>query len=64
MVNNPPANAGDIKYAGSIPGWGRSAGEGNPLQYSWLGNPKDRRVYVLLYTKWPNCFSKWILCYF
>ena len=23
FVNNPPANAGDIRYAGSIPGWGR-----------------------------------------
>ena len=37
---NPPANAGD---AGSIPGLGRSPGEGNgnPLQYSCLGNPMD-----------------------
>ena len=36
MVKNPPANAGD---AGSIPGLGRSPGEGNgnPLQYSCLG---------------------------
>ena len=40
-VKNPPANAGDV---GSIPGSGRSPGEGNgnPLQYSCLGNPKDR----------------------
>ena len=38
MVKNPPANTGDI---GSIPGSGRSLGEenGNPLQYSYLGNP-------------------------
>ena len=38
MVKNPPANAGDV---GSIPGLGRSPGEdnGNPLQYSCLGNP-------------------------
>ena len=37
-VNNPPANAGDV---GSIPELGRSPGEGNgnPLQYSCLGNP-------------------------
>ena len=36
-----PANAGD---EGSIPGWGRSPGEGNdnPLQYSCLENPMDR----------------------
>ena len=34
-------NAGD---PGSIPGWGRSSGEGNgiPLQYSCLENPMDR----------------------
>ena len=37
MVKNPPANEGDL---GSIPGSGRSPGEGNgnPLQYSCLGN--------------------------
>ena len=41
MVKNPPANAGD---EGSIPGSGRSPGEGNenPLQYSCLGNLMDR----------------------
>ena len=41
MVKNLPANAGD---AGSIPGSGRSLreGNGNPLQYSGLGNPMDR----------------------
>ena len=40
MVKNPPANAGDIRDAGSIPGSGRSPGEGNgnPLQYSCLEN--------------------------
>ena len=40
MVKNPPANAGDL---GSIPGSGRSLGEGNgtPLQYSCLENPMD-----------------------
>ena len=41
MVKNAPASAGD---ASSIPGVGRSpgGGHGNPLQYSYLGNPKDR----------------------
>ena len=41
VVKNPPANAGDT---GSIPGSGRSPGEGNgnPLQYSCLENPMDR----------------------
>ena len=38
MVKNPPANAGDIEDAGSIPVSGRSSGEGlgNPLQYSFF----------------------------
>ena len=44
VVKNLPANAGNIKDMGSIPGWGRSPGEehGNPLQYSCLENPMDR----------------------
>ena len=44
MVKNPPANAGDL---GSLPGLGRSPGEGNgnPLQYSCLENPKDRGAW-------------------
>ena len=43
MVKNPPANAGDIRNASSIPGSGRSpgGGSGNPLQYSCLENPMD-----------------------
>ena len=44
MVKNPPANAEDV---GLIPGSGRSpeVGNGNPLQYSFLGNPRDRGVW-------------------
>ena len=44
MVKNSPANAGD---AGSIPGSGRSPGEGNdnPLQYSCLENSMDRGAW-------------------
>ena len=44
VVMNLPANAGDV---GSIPGSGRSPGEGdgNPLQYSCLGNLKDRGAW-------------------
>ena len=40
-IKNPPANAEDL---GLIPRLGRSPGEGNgnPLQYSGLGNPMDR----------------------
>ena len=41
VVKNPPATAGDMRDAGSVPGMGRSPGEGhgNPLQHSFLGNP-------------------------
>ena len=43
VVKNPPANAGDIGDAGSIPGSGKfpREGNGNPLQYSCLENPID-----------------------
>ena len=39
--NHPPANTGDIRDGGSIPGSGRSSGggHGNPPQYSCLENP-------------------------
>ena len=45
MVKNPPANAGDIRDACSIPYSGRSPGGGheNPLQYSCLENPHEQR---------------------
>ena len=44
MVKNLPANAGDVREPGSIPGSGRSPGGGhdNSLQYSCLENPMDR----------------------
>ena len=44
VIKNLPANAGDIRDTGSIPGSGRSpgGGHGNPLQYSCLENPMDR----------------------
>ena len=47
VVKNPPANAGDIRDTGSIPGWGRSpgGGHGNPLQYSCLKNPMGRGAW-------------------
>ena len=47
MVKNPPANAGDSRNMGSIPGSGRSpgAGNGNPLQCSCLENPMDRGAW-------------------
>ena len=47
VVKNPPANAGDIKDAGLIPGLARfpGGGHGNPLQWSYLGNPMDRGTW-------------------
>ena len=47
VIKNLPANAGDIRDVGSIPGLGRSSGEGNgkSLQYSCLENPIDRGAW-------------------
>ena len=47
VVKNPPANAGDSREAGSIPGLGRSPGGGcsNLLQYSCLENSMDRGAW-------------------
>ena len=47
MVKNPPANAEDLRDASSVPGSGRSSGEGhgNPPQYSCLENPMDRGAW-------------------
>ena len=44
VVKNVPASAGDVRDTGSIPGSGRSPGEGNgsPIQCSCLENPMDR----------------------
>ena len=45
VIKNPPANWGDVRVAGLIPGLGRSpwGGHGNPLQYSCLENPHGQR---------------------
>ena len=47
VVKNPPANAGDARNAGLIPGLGKApgGGHGNPLQFSCLGNPMDRGAW-------------------
>ena len=49
MVNNPPANTGDIRDVGLIPRSGKSpgGGHGNPLQYSCLENPMGRGAWGL-----------------
>ena len=47
MVKNLPANVGDVRDAGSIPGWERSpgGGHGNALQYSCLETLMDRGAW-------------------
>ena len=47
VVKDPHANVGDIRDVGSIPGLGRSPGEGNgnPPQYSCLKNPMERGAW-------------------
>ena len=47
VVRNPPANAGDTRDAGSIPGswWSPGGGSGNLLQYSCLENSRDKGVW-------------------
>ena len=52
---NPPANSGNIRDTGSIPGLGRSlgGGHGNPLQYSWLQTSMGRGAWWA--TVWGGC---------
>ena len=47
MIKNLPADAGDPRDVGSVPGLGRSLGErnSNPIQYSGLENSMDRGVW-------------------
>ena len=47
VVKDPPANVGDERDVGSIPGSGRSpgVGNGNSLQYSCLENSMDREAW-------------------
>ena len=58
MVKNPPANAGDVRDAGAIPGSGKSDGEGNGnlLQYSCLENPRGQKSLVG-YSPWGRTES-------
>ena len=47
VAKNPPASAGDARDSALTPGSGRSlgVGNGNPLQYSWLGNSMERGAW-------------------
>ena len=55
MVKNLPPNAGDARNMSLISGSRRSPGErnGNPIQYSFLGNPMDRGAW-LGYSPWSG----------
>ena len=55
VVNNPPANAGNTRDAGSIPRLGRTpgGGHGNPLQCSCLENPHGQRS-LAGYSPWTR----------
>ena len=64
MVKNPLTSAGDRRDGGSVPGLGRSRGEGNgnPLQYSRLENPMDKGAWwatVHSITKSGTQLSMW-----
>ena len=54
MVNNQPANTGDIRDVGLIPGWGkiRWRWKWQPAQYCCLENPLDRGRSVVSYGPW------------
>ena len=57
MIKNPPANAGDLRDMGSIPGSGRSPGEGhrNPLQNSGSYSPYGRKELDMTEVAWHAC---------
>ena len=52
MIKNPPADEGDARDVGFIPGSGRSpgAGNGNPLQYSCWDKPMDKGAWQTVVT--------------
>ena len=57
VVKNLPTNVGDVRDVSSIPGLGRSSegGHGNPLQYTCLENPMNRRAWrVTLHRVWKS----------
>ena len=65
VVKNTPVNTGDAGDTGSIPGSGRSPGEGNgnPLQYSCLENPMDRGIWqatIHRVAKTQTWLSNWL----
>ena len=64
-VKNPPADAGDTRDGGLIPGSGRSpgGGHGNPLQYSCLENPMDRGAWWVMVHKFKKSQISYDIAY-
>ena len=62
MVKNLPANAGDARYLGLIPGSGRcpEVGNGNPLQCSCLDNPRTEVLWRLQTMGSQRVGNKWV----
>ena len=60
VVKSRPANAGDLRDLGLIPGLGRSpgGGHGNPLQYSCLENPMDRGAWCATVHRVPQRWTQ------
>ena len=60
QATNPPANAGDIRDSGSIPGLGGypGVGNGNLLQYSCLENSMDRGAWQAIVHGVAKSWSK------
>ena len=60
MVKNLPANAGDARDMGSIPGSEKSpgGGHGNPLQYSCLEKPMDRGAWQAMVPMVANSWTQ------
>ena len=60
VVENEPANAGDARDKGLIPGSGRSPGKGNPFQYSCLENPMDGGAWWATVCRVTQSQMKWL----
>ena len=65
VVKNLPANARDTRNVGSIPGSGRSPGEGNvnPFQYSCLENSMDRGAWWATVHRVANSWTRHSTCF-
>ena len=54
VVKNPPANAGDVRDVGSIPGWGRCPGGGNGNSLQFLPGESHGQRSLVGYSPWGH----------